>query len=233
MINYKVGQLLGDYGLKFVERTNPHIAPSGGKYEKALFECYCKEKTPFEAMIAHVKNGATKSCGCRIYATNKKSTPIKELLYYVWNNMKRRCYTTTHRDYHNWGGRGVTICQEWLESFETFYDWALTNGYKRGLVLDKDGANVTGKIYCPENCSFITIAKSNGRKREGKKMSNCNNKYKGINWHKRDKKWAARIAVNGKRISLGYFVCEIEAVKARDAYIIKNGLTHRLNFPKA
>ena len=77
----------------------------------------------------------------------------KSKLYYVWYNMKNRCYKTTNREYKRYGARGVIICDEWKDDIVAFYNWATNNGYKDGLTIDR--INVDGN-YEPNNCRFIT-----------------------------------------------------------------------------
>ncbi len=82
-------------------------------------------------------------------------------LKYIWENMKRRCYSPTHPKFKIYGGRGVTICSEWINDYPAFYDWCMNNNYKEGLQLDKDilsyELNIDPPIYSPITCKFVTI----------------------------------------------------------------------------
>ena len=103
-----------------------------------------------------------KSCGC-----NKiKHGEIHTKLYRVWSNMKNRCSNSKHPAYKNYGGRGITICNEWLE-FIPFRDWALSNGYQESLEIDRIDNNGN---YEPSNCRFIT-AKENCQNQRTTKLS--------------------------------------------------------------
>lgn len=72
-------------------------------------------------------------------------------IYEVWSSMKKRCLNKKAINYERYGGRGITICSEWKESYETFYKWAINNGWEHGLQLDRIDNN---KHYCPQNCKF-------------------------------------------------------------------------------
>ena len=81
-------------------------------------------------------------------------------LYRVYDNMKTRCYNKNNINYKNYGAKGVTICDEWLNSFDSFYSWAMFNGYDVSLQLDKDilckANNIEPKIYSPSTCQWVS-----------------------------------------------------------------------------
>ena len=91
---------------------------------------------------------------------NYKHGDINTRLYNIWHGIKQRCLYPKFIGYKNYGGRGITICNEWLE-FIPFRDWALDNGYTENLVIDRIE---NGKGYYPENCRWITIKESNRNK---------------------------------------------------------------------
>lgn len=84
-------------------------------------------------------------------------------LYAVWKQMIYRCTKPNHPSYKRYGGRGISICEDWLNSFDTFSEWALNNGYERGLSIDRidNGGN-----YEPDNCRWVDrVAQQNNTRR--------------------------------------------------------------------
>lgn len=103
-----------------------------------------------------LKSGNTTSCGCykaenarRLYSTVRQND---KQLYAIWNGIKQRCLNKNNRDYHNYGGRGIEICDEWANKYEAFYYWAIRSGYKTGLQIDRINNNGN---YCESNCRFV------------------------------------------------------------------------------
>ena len=92
-------------------------------------------------------------------------------LHEVWSSMKKRCYNKTAINYKRYGGCGITVCIEWKDNVLNFYNWALNNGWEKGLQLDRID---NSKGYSPDNCRFVT-AKENANNRR----SNFNVTYKG------------------------------------------------------
>lgn len=89
-------------------------------------------------------------------------------LYNIWHSMKQRCHYSLSKDYQRYGGRGITICDEWENDFMSFYNWAMRNGYNSNLTLDR--IDVNGN-YEPSNCRWVSIKDQNNNRRSCKKIT--------------------------------------------------------------
>lgn len=118
------------------------------KSGRALWLCQCDCGNEHIAKASDLLRGSTSSCGC-----NRGSHHMTgSRLYRIWNGMKTRCYYPHNDNYSYYGGRGISICDEWRENFETFMQWSLSNGYNDELSIDR--INVEGD-YEPENCRWV------------------------------------------------------------------------------
>ena len=136
----------------------------GRKRKKYYCKCDCGKE--FSVMGGALTSGNTTSCGCKRYKfDNTKHIThgmTKSSLYRVWVNMKDRCNNSNCKAYKNYGGRGIKVCREWNESSEVFMDWAVHNGYRQGLTLDR--VDVNGN-YEPSNCRWETMKKQANNRR--------------------------------------------------------------------
>lgn len=93
----------------------------------------------------------------------KKYTQSIPGLQNIWKQIKERCYNPKHPSFEYYGAKGVVVCKEWMDDYQSFLNWALTNGWKKGLQIDKDTIG-DGKLYSPETCCFITAKKNSNTK---------------------------------------------------------------------
>ena len=98
------------------------------------------------------------------YFINEKGNRQEVRLYKIWDGIYQRCYNSKQKDYHNYGGRGIELCEEWKNS-TTFMRWAYNNGYKDFLQIDRIDCNGN---YCPENCRWVDVQTQAYNKRNTK-----------------------------------------------------------------
>lgn len=87
-------------------------------------------------------------------------------LYRIWNGIKNRCFNPNYHRYSDYGGRGIKVCDEWKNDFQSFYDWSMSNGYSDNLTIDR--INNDGN-YEPSNCRWV------GLKVQANNSRHCNN----------------------------------------------------------
>jgi hypothetical protein len=185
-----------------------------------IYKCgFCGNE--FRTQTSLVKNGNTKSCGCYNKRRTKEANKTHGLkgtrLYKIWANIKYRVSNYNNKRYKDYVGRGITICEEWLD-VQNFYNWAMSNGYSDELSIDRidnDGN------YCPENCRWTNITIQSRNQRIPK---NNTSGYKGVYFNKRLGKYVAQININKNRVYLGSFQTAEEGAIAYNNYIIENNL---------
>lgn len=145
--------------------------------KKTLWLCKCVCGGEKVIIGGSLVSGRTKSCGCldreKKEERNKSNTfgvthgGYKHPLYSVWKQMRQRCHSPSHKMFKHYGARGVVVCEEWLRDFEIFFKWAMSEGYAKGLTIDRinnDGG------YCPQNCRWVSRKEQNINKRITKKI---------------------------------------------------------------
>lgn len=143
---------------------------------RRLVECLCICGNTVFRLLNMVINCKINSCGCQSkenqLASVKTHGLTKHPLYRVWAAMKNRCYNLNSKYYKYYGALGVKVCDEWVNDFVIFYNWAINNGWENGLQLDKDklAVNNQGKLYSPDFCCFITA-------NENMKYRKCSRNY--------------------------------------------------------
>ena len=150
-----------------------------------IWKCQCDCGNITYVSGGHLKSGHTKSCGCnKARLKGSKNYFYKHglygtRLYKIFFNMKTRCFNSNFTEYNNYGGRGITICKEWSNNFMSFYNWAMENGYKENLTLDRIDTNGN---YEPNNCRWITRKKQCNNKRNNVIIEYNNEKHTIQEW---------------------------------------------------
>lgn len=152
------------FGRLTVVRRNEH----NDKYNKPMWNCICDCGNEVVVLGNALKNGNTKSCGCykleqiRSCETKHHTHRLTNTrLYRIWRGMKKRCFDKNNKDYYNYGGRGISVCNEWKNDFYCFYQWSMNNGYSEELTIDRINANGN---YEPTNCRWVTTYVQNRNK---------------------------------------------------------------------
>ncbi len=139
------------------------------KARYALFQC-TKCLNDFKARASG--SIAKKQTLCYSCTLNHKKT-TQHPLYAIWNGIKQRCYSKSRKDYCNYGGRGVTMCDKWKNNAQSFIDWCEKNEWNNKLFIDKDilcnKLNIEPKIYAPHTISFVT-AQQNAEEANAKEV---------------------------------------------------------------
>ena len=145
---------------------------SNTKDGSARWNCVCSCGTKKTIMGSSLLRGATVSCGCyqKEMIIRKQTThgQTHTRLFHVWQHMRNRCYNENYKFYNYYGGRGISVCDEWRDDFVPFMNWAKSNGYSDDLTLDRIDTNGN---YEPSNCRWISRADQMNNTRLTKKYT--------------------------------------------------------------
>ena len=137
--------------------------------KKVSWKCLCDCGKETIVLTTNLTTNRIKSCGClknqKLIERSTKHNQRHTKLYEVWKTMKQRCFNSNNKSYHNYGGRGIIVCDEWKDNYQAFYEWSMNNGYKEGLSIDR--INNDGN-YEPSNCRWADRFTQNNNTRQNK-----------------------------------------------------------------
>lgn len=211
----KIEDLIGKkFGKLTIIEKSEKINIKGRNRKFLLCKCECGNIKSIR--YDNLKSG-TKSCGCitkkrlkdfKVWLKPKSKinhNSTKTRLYSIWKAMKYRCFNKNSKNYYNYGGRGITVCNEWKNNFIAFKEWAINNGYNDLLTIDRIN-NYLG--YYPENCRWVSLKENNKNKRNQLEIIYKDKKIK-------DKDFAKALGINLQTIKnklnllfIGLFFCK-------------------------
>lgn len=208
------------------------------KFNYATWRCKCECGKEIVVPGNALRNGNTKSCGClnlenainRIVGFNTTHGKTNTRLFRVWSSMKTRCENPKATNYSDYGERGISVCDEWKDDFESFYNWAMSQGYdpdaKRGEYTVDRIDNEKG--YSPDNCRLASYKEQANNRRSNRRLS-----YNGITMSMAE--WARKYGRDRTLFEALTDEEAIERIEAYEAYMRENGvkcLPRRVNWKK-
>lgn len=199
----KVGDRFGH--LTVIELHNDH------HFGKSwLCQCDCGNEVVKNAsrLLGLNKRNPDKSCGCSEHTQNRNVVKYPRI-YSIWKSIQDRCYIKNRDNYERYGGKGIKVCDEWLDSFDTFLEWALKNGYSDDLNINRIDPE---KDYEPSNCRWATVFTQ--QQNRGIFKSNTSG-VSGVTYSEKQKHYRAYLTRDNIRKHLGTFNTLDKAKEAR------------------
>jgi hypothetical protein len=159
-----------EVGQKYFELTVVSLLPERSKSGKKQWECLCDCGNKTIISSDRLNSGIVKTCGCLRSRTHKKHGMALTPIYKRWASIKDRCYNPNNRHYRSYGGRGIEVCEEWVNSFDEFYRWVLSVGWDGECDLSIDRID-NNKGYCPDNCRLATKKEQQRNMRSNKSLT--------------------------------------------------------------
>lgn len=181
---------------------------NGSIDNKPAWACVCDCGNTITVRGKSLREGSTKSCGCYSKecsahtgrTVNRKHGQYGTRIYRIWSGMHARCSNPNLPEYLRYGGRGITVCEEWSD-FASFYLWACENGYDDSLTIDRIDND---KGYAPENCRWATMKEQSNNKRNNIRVT-----YQGESHTL--KEWAELLGVNYESFKWHYHQHGVES----------------------
>jgi hypothetical protein len=130
------------------------------------WKCVCDCGNFHEASGGNLQKGDVLSCGCKTKELQSKAKKTHggthEKLFRVWGHIKERCCNPTHKNFKDYGGRGIGICDEWKNDYKSFRDFCLAHGWQEGLQINRIDNN---RDYSPDNVNFVTAKQNSNNRR--------------------------------------------------------------------
>ena len=163
-LNDLIGKTFGNWQVLYRNGSTPNKA--------SIWRCRCLLCGHERDVVGYsLTSGASTKCRSCVPKLTLAKPHRDESIYKIWCGMKQRCYNQNHVSYAAYGGRGIHICEEWLDNFDSFFEWAFSSGYTNGLTIDR--IDVNGN-YCPENCRWV-LSYSQAANRRNNLYINYNN----------------------------------------------------------